>query len=94
MREIQTQSQEKPMEQPEHSGPGCWEGTGILPNAPSQLPGTAGDPPGPWDAGVRLRWPQRPDTGSRDSEEEEEEKSGVRGLRSAQPTRPELRAQG
>lgn len=31
------------MEQPEHSGPGCWEGMGILPNAPSQLPGMAGD---------------------------------------------------
>lgn len=26
MWEIQTQPQEKPMEQPEHSGPGCWEG--------------------------------------------------------------------
>lgn len=31
------------MEQPEHSGPGCWEGMGILPNTPSQLPGMAGD---------------------------------------------------
>lgn len=33
------------MEQLEHSGPGCWEGMGILPNAPSQLPGMAGDSP-------------------------------------------------